>query len=287
MENIEPHLRAVIVQCLQRKRPTHTVPESLSVPRLIEEVATFAKTHNLKVAGYDPWINNGYGTPEPSPHFGPRVWDVVWDLIVEGILRPGRGTDKLELPALHVTDYGKAALADATTPYDPDGFLKALTEAVPAADPEIVAYIGEAAKTLRSSCLLSSTFMIGLASEKLLLMMVDALAMALNPADSTQFITDVKGNWMIKHKYDVFKRWSDTKLKPAMKAKGALKQLMNQFDDGFNLIAPYFRDLRNTAGHPSATTFTRDRVLSHLILFPSYLRSMYKVIDWMGTNKPL
>ena len=69
------------------------------------------------VAMYDP--NAGRGDAA-------RVQSILWDLIIEGIVRPGLN-DGLnnDLPFFHVTDFGKHVLANGPqSPYDPDGYLK-------------------------------------------------------------------------------------------------------------------------------------------------------------------
>lgn len=38
-----------------------------------------------------------------------------WDLIIEGVIRPGSGEDEFELPAIHVTEQGAEALKGAVT----------------------------------------------------------------------------------------------------------------------------------------------------------------------------
>jgi hypothetical protein len=45
--------------------------------------------------------------------------------------------------------------------------------------------------------------------------------------------------------------------------------------------------MRNDAGHPTGIVFDRERVNSHLVIFPYYLRVMYDLIDWLGANKPV
>ena len=58
-----------------------------------------------------------------------KVLDIVWDLIVEGVLRPGSGdyARNVDLPFFHISEWGKEALKDGlSTPYDPDGYLTRL-----------------------------------------------------------------------------------------------------------------------------------------------------------------
>ena len=55
-----------------------------------------------------------------------RVQDIFWDLLIEGVVRPGLGgSGSRDMPFFHVTDRGRAALSTAPpSPYDPDGYPK-------------------------------------------------------------------------------------------------------------------------------------------------------------------
>ena len=71
-------------------------------------------------------IHHGYSGSSVTlsgPDYG-RVRNIFWDLVIEGILRPGLADGmNNDLPFFHVTEWGKVALKDGpTTPYDPDGY---------------------------------------------------------------------------------------------------------------------------------------------------------------------
>ena len=71
-----------------------------------------------------------------------RVQDILWDLIIEGILRPGLyDSVNNSLPFFHVTEYGKTILQDGpASPYDPDGYVKRLKDAIPDVESVILTY---------------------------------------------------------------------------------------------------------------------------------------------------
>lgn len=94
--------------------------------------------------------------------------DIMWDLIIEGVIRPGIGKDggNADLPFFHVTEYGKEQIRHGrNSPHDPDGFIAHL-QTITGLDPIIVTYVNEALRTFRIGCLLSSAVMLGCASEK-------------------------------------------------------------------------------------------------------------------------
>lgn len=76
-----------------------------------------------------PHYTNTHGSPSED-HLSrkdlARLQSIMWDLIIEGIIRPGLNDGiNNELPHFHVTEFGKEKLKNGpATPYDPDGFLK-------------------------------------------------------------------------------------------------------------------------------------------------------------------
>ena len=91
------------------------------------------------------------------------------------------------------------------SPYDPDGYIKSIKEKVPNVDEVILRYIAESAETLRKNCLLSSSIALGCASEKALLLVLEAYKDALNPADQTAFIKSNQKIHSIKKRHQDFK----------------------------------------------------------------------------------
>lgn len=282
--NIEHQLRSLILSHLQSKR---RFGEVLSVAHLMHEIAAKAQTQNLKVRGHDVLIKNGFNTFQPSPHLVPLVWDIVWDLIIEGVIRPGRGDDKYDPKDLHVTPYGTEVLAGTTTPYDPDGYLKAIADAVPAVDAIIVTYVGESARTLRANCPLSSTITLGCASERAFLILLNAYADALNAVDQAKLETALKKALQIKKRHDIFMEWYEKHLEPKLRSGKIHPDAITEFESAMTMLFTYFRNIRNDAGHPTGTSFSREMVHSHLVVFPAYLRAMYGIIDWLRSNTPL
>ena len=60
------------------------------------------------------------------------VQEVVWELLTQGILAPGKNSLNLHLPFIHVTEYGQRCLDEGgIAVYDPDGYgarLRAQTD---------------------------------------------------------------------------------------------------------------------------------------------------------------
>jgi hypothetical protein len=216
-----------------------------------------------------------------------RIWDLVWDMIIEGLIRPGTAEQGSgTVSSLHLTEFGKKALKDPTTPYDPDGYIRRLTEGIPAIDRVIVTYITESVETLRRHCLLSSTMTLGCASEKAILLMFNAYADALNPADKMKFQKAIEKLRGIKQQHEEFMKWYERNLKEKLKAdKG--NDWVAQLENALQLVFHHYRHVRNDAGHPTGNVLSREEVHEHLVVFPRYLERLYELMTWLAANKPL
>ena len=277
-------IRSVIIEILRKDRPYNPSQPPFQVGTVFDEFARVAKSRSLKFnESLDAWLGD---KPEIRPQLQGPVWEIVWDLIVEGVLRPGDGKSNHELPLIYVTEYGKAAILGTITPYDPDGYLKAINEKVPSVDLTIMRYVAESAETLRRNCLLSSTVTLGCASEQAFLLLLEAYRDALNSADQAIFDKTMEKTWMIKTRHAVFMKAYETKLKVKLKQDFS-SDWITECETALQFIFGYFRMNRNDAGHPSDAMFSREISSAHLIMFPSYLRVIYDLLEWMAKNKPL
>lgn len=104
-------------------------------------------------------------------------------MIVEGLLAPGMDPNNLHLPWFHITKHGHDVLAsDEPQPYDPTGYLARLRERVPVLDPTVTAYLAESLETFRKGKYVASTVMLGIAAERVFLLLCETLAGALSSA---------------------------------------------------------------------------------------------------------
>lgn len=286
---IQNQLRSIVIECLQKERPYDPKSDPFRVEHLLREVAEIAKARALKVTStVNAWHDSG-GLPELHANVRAPVWDIVWDLVIEGIVRPGTAKgDQNQFPYLHITEYGKKALQGAVNPYDPDGYMRRLAEKVPDADSIIIKYIAESAETIRRHCLLASTVTLGCASEKAFLLLLDAFETGLKPADKARFTAHLRKCRGIKQQHITFMKWYDATLKPALKAdKSWSSDGLTEFEHALTFVFTYFRDTRNDAGHPTGVEFTKELVQSHLVVFPSYLRVLYDAMEWIDNHKPI
>jgi hypothetical protein len=135
--------------------------------------------------------------------------EVFWQLVVEGILAPGMDSDNLKLPWFHITKYGRDVLAaNEPQPYDPMGYLTRLRERIANPDPTVTAYLAESLETFRKGNRVSSTVMLGIAAERVFLLLCDSLAGALSNATEKAAFTKLRDRFPMKPKLD----WVHTKI---------------------------------------------------------------------------
>jgi len=211
------------------------------------------------------------------------VYDIVWDLIVEGILRPGHSNpakySNRDIPFFRLTERGKKLLDEGVvTPYDPDGYLAYLRDAVPGVDPTIMTYVEECLRAYRMGCPLAAAVTLGCASEKAFLVLARVSLDSLQTAArvKVEHALDNKPIWQI---YREFKSQFDPQVKPRLPPE--LKNHLEVLLDGiFNVI----RTMRNDAGHPTGDTIHDGALYTAIQMFAVYVKNVYDVIDWMKKN---
>lgn len=210
-----------------------------------------------------------------------RVQNILWDLIVEGIIRPGLndGTNN-DLPFFHVTEKGEEILKHGVvTPYDPDGYIKRLVDDIKNLDIVIIAYLNECLSTFRIGSLLSSTITLGVASEKAFLLLIDACSNAMSdPNRKSRFIKDTQGK-MIKRQYDEFMKLYQGKLRGLFPG-----DINDDFETTVYGVFTMIRNYRNDAGHPTGRIAPREVVYANIQVFPTYLKKIYSTIQWLSGN---
>ncbi len=168
-------------------------------------------------------------------------------------------------PWYTITEYGQEAiLKDDWLPYDPDGYLKALKTKVPDIDDITLAYIGEAVSAYNHRHLLSATLTIGVASENLMLLLIEAYANWIpDIGRKARFNKKIEGRFISKQ----YKEFKKEFLNDAVSFSGDIQANWETYLDGiFNFI----RLNRNDAGHPSGKRFDVKVVYANLQVFSEY-----------------
>ena len=246
---------------------------------LRDAVAEIAKSRGLlSQEGGSSMFRSGGATLSGSDYG--RVQSIMWDLIIEGVVRPGlnEGVNN-NLPFFHITEWGKRSVqGNGPTPYDPDGYLERLRRDIPGLDPVILTYLNESLHTFRIGCLLSSTIALGCASEKALLLLIEAYSASLPEASQKKFRSNTEGR-MIKRQFDEFRKMLDSDLRARLPSN-----LQDGLDVELNAIFDIIRNQRNDAGHPTGKEIERERAYANLVVVPVYFKKVYALIDWLPAS---
>jgi hypothetical protein len=247
-----------MLEALRREPHTH----ELNLKARVAEVAV--------QRGYLPDGRSGYCHQLPRELWR-RFRDVLWGLIVEGVVAVGIDSNNTAWPFLSVTEYGEACLAAGeVVPHDPDGYLNAL-EAVRPLDDVEKRFIPQALHAYLRNLPDASAVMLGCASEHLLQVLADA-------------VVTVEPQRKQKIEHD---RQKASRLINGLNGWLAQRQIPDDLEEErvhtFDGLAQMIRITRNDAGHPrGGRPVARDRVYALLQLFLGYRTWIARLLTYLG-----
>ncbi|MFH1085775.1 MAG: hypothetical protein V1772_08450, partial [Chloroflexota bacterium] len=184
--------------------------------------------------------------------------DVVFRLLVQGILAPGRDESNLTLPLFHLTAYGRQVLAcSGAVPYDPSGYLDNIRNVTPR--PVLLAYAEEAVACFNAGCFNAAVFFLGVACESLLVEIHSSLRSARARADAP-----------IKKKHgELLSLFTNL---PNQEKDNLPETLDIQLGAIYDLV----RRQRNSLGHPQSAPPAMDQkqAFSFFMVFPELVRDI-------------
>jgi len=224
------------------------------------------------------------GTPRPYDENNPpdlpmedgwRVRDILWELITQGVIVPGnRGNLNTGWPFVSVTEHGDKVLrSEGTSPYDPSGYLGAVQEQSPKIDEATVTYLTEGLECFLRGQYMASVVMVGVAAEKVIRDLTDAVlqALASDASKSAEFRRKTERAPISQSFKEVMKR-----LEPVRdRLPHELDRDLDTYLKGvFDLIRSY----RNEAGHPTGVEITSDIAHANLRLFRGFSQKTHQLI---------
>lgn len=211
-------------------------------------------------------------TVEPGPwrhRFLSDVYSMLWELVGEGIIRPGQEGHSLNFPFLAITEYGRRVIENQNAhPYEIERFLEQTGNGKPI-DGSVETYLAEALRSFRSGLFVASAICLGIAAERVFILIAEAMVDALSSTvDKTELRKRLDQNAM-KPKQD----WVHDKLKELDKNK---RKLAIDLPESAPLLVTGIYDLirqqRNDLGHPSddPPEINRDQAEASLLLFARF-----------------
>ena len=205
-------------------------------------------------------------TTKVSEKGAQKIGSILWSLVIQEVLYVDMSSSGL---AFDITEYGLNVLsAGIYTPHDPDGYLKALKAEIPDIDDTIFKYVSESIQAYNHHLLLSATTAIGCASEKAILLLVDAYASYLPVKEQAKFRNHTSGKF-IKTQFEEFEK----------SLNGHRADIERDLIDGIDItisgIFELLRQSRNSSGHPTGKALTREQTFGLLQVFAMYCKRIY------------
>ena len=219
--------------------------------------------------------------PEYQRHDILMLQEIIWELLLQGVLAPGKNSLNLNLPFVHVTEYGARCLEeDALVLHDPDGYLERLEQHVSDPLDEVVREsVRESLLAFLAGRFIAAAAMLGMAAERCLdLVIVAYLEAVADPARKHAFEGALKGAAGIQDRFDIVKK--------ELVALSLPKELRDALDPLWSGLSGLVRYTRDDAGHPVVRAVDRSTVHANLLLYPQYCKQVYELIGHLGTNRP-
>jgi hypothetical protein len=184
------------------------------------------------------------------------------------------------LPAIQISEWGKKCLeAGEFLPHDAGQYLARLKAFITGVDSGILLYLQESLIAFRSGAYVASAVMTGVATERTLLVLRDAIEAALPTQDVRNTFAGKTKNKLIKQAFDeMWKRLDPVhdRLAADLKKEDVRAELSGTFD--------LIRKTRNDAGHPTGRQISREEAHNLLLLFPQYCQVAYDTINWLKSH---
>lgn len=224
-------------------------------------------------------LNPAAGLTQYSPKISMKsqemITEVLWELVLQGILY----ITSLKDGKYNITEFGIQILSsEKPIPHDPDGYLEYLKNEVPETDEVISTYISEAISAYSHRLYLSATTAIGCASEKALLLLIEAYCDFLpTPKERDQFYNRTNGKFIKKQFEEFQKSLSGHKIQID-------KELIDGIDIVINGVFELLRQNRNSTGHPTGKAMSKENVFASLQVFVIYCKRIFALITFFKAN---
>ena len=231
-------------------------------------------------SGFTDYVDTSH--PHASEALGFHLSEVVWQLLIEGVLAPGSNSANPNLPWFHLTPLGRSVLeSQGPNPFDPEGYVEFVQRKVSDADATVLLYLAESLNTQRTGNLVASAVMLGIAAERVFLLLSQSLHAALKDPKEKKEFGDILGRFPMKPKLD----WVRAKIESlqSRKVRGIPESA------GLVIMAIYdmIRQQRNELGHPreEPPALTRDDVLASIQVFVRYYETAEALRSFLGENQ--
>jgi len=209
-----------------------------------------------------------------------KVFSVAREIIQEwiniGLIYPGKADSASDcFPWLTITEYGKQVIKEENwLPYDPEGYIKTLKERVLDIDDITIAYVGESISAYNRRQLLSATLTLGVASENLMLLLIEAYSKWIKDD-----IRREKLEAKIKDRF-IYTQYKEFKQEFEKDIKNISKQLQGDWETYLEGVFNFIRLNRNSTGHPTGKELDAKVIYANLQIFADYSSYIFRLIKY-------
>jgi len=267
-------LRLFVLNCLKNFPSGQSLQVISLINRVIETLIDQGYYGDSLKNAFPKWLRGKELDPDRE-----KIREIMWELIIQGVLLPGVSDSQPGLPFLTLTGYGEQVVAlGEIQPHDPDGYLTLLKTEIPSLDVEIERYITESLQAYRRGLLLSSAVTMGVASEKAFILLHEELTNSITDPIKKKKFLDLQASYKTKQKFDAVKK--ELISNKSKYPRNISENLETHLDTIFQVI----RVTRNEVGHPTGKILNRSEVFVRLQLFVEYTKIVYQLIDWLQLN---
>jgi len=267
MAHSHEEIRSIALDILSGREKPHYSPDQYESLRL-----GVAEIFAIREGRLQPGQYGGVSI-NLDPQDNEIFLEVFWDLFRQGIITLGKNDANREFPFFRLSQVGKQ-IADSQSVYffhDVSSYENSIRAEVPNINETTLLYLKEAMQAFRSGCILSSTVMLGVATEHTFLLLLEIIEQ--NPKHASVY-KSVFEQKTILQKINKFKNISDQNI------KSLPSDIKEDFDTHFAGVLSVIRTFRNQAGHPTGKILDREQVFVLLQLFIPYSKKLYQLMDY-------
>ena len=203
-----------------------------------------------------------------------RLREVFWALLVEGVVIPGINDANPEWPFFKVTEYGQQVLDEGEIiPHDPEGYLAWMREQCAPFDEVAEVYLAEALQCFLRGTYMGSAVMLGVAAERLFLILLDAFIQALEPTAAQRLRQATQNRPLVR-------QWREFRQRFDSESSALPSDLQDDLSTVLDGVFGVIRATRNESGHPTGRRVEREMMFAHLQLFRSYARRVVRLTEY-------
>ncbi len=215
-----------------------------------------------------------YGATYPLNREDSEIFlEVFWDLFRQGIITLGVDDSNRNFPFFRISSLGKK-IAESQSIYffhDVSSYEQAIKKEIPGVNDVTLLYLKESMQAFRTGCILSSTVMLGVATEHTFLLLLESIE---NNSKYTNIYKSVFQQRTILAKINKFKNVLDQKIKILP------SEIKEDFDTHFAGILSIIRTFRNQSGHPTGKIIDREQAFVLLQLYIPYCKKLYQLMNY-------